>query len=221
MSFLDVRFPETYAYGALASDDWMLEIIETLNRREYRNAPLAHPRRLWDLSTTGKTMEQKDGIRDFFMATMGGLHSFAFRDLSDYQLVQDQIHVGDGSDEIQLVKRYRIGNEEAGYLTYERPITLPIVSTVRIWLDDVEAESGWEVERETGLVTFAAAPGEGVVVSAACEFDVPVRFRESRLSWSAPNRNVSEGLIFWCDSLALIEVLTDVHAGGIGPPDPE
>lgn len=213
MSFIDVRFPEEYAYGALATDDWQLEIVETLNRHEHRNAPIAHPRRSWDLSTTGKTIAQKDGIRDFFMATMGGLHSFAFRDLADYQLTQGQIFVGDGStDQVQLVKPYTIGNETVGTLTYERPITLPVVDTVRVWVNDVET-SAWDVGRDDGILIFESAPAEGAIVTASCDFDVPVRFRESRLSWSARDRIGDDGLLFFCDALALIEVINDIDSG--------
>ena len=36
--------------------------------------------------------------------------------------------------------------------------------------------SGWTVDTTTGVVTFTIAPGNGVVVRAGFEFDVPVRF---------------------------------------------
>ena len=40
----------------------------------------------------------------------------------------------------------------------------------------VEQLSGWSVDTTTGVVTFSAAPGAGVAITAGFEFDVPVRF---------------------------------------------
>jgi uncharacterized protein (TIGR02217 family) len=51
-----------------------------------------------------------------------------------------------------------------------------VAGTVRIALDGVELASGWSVDATTGIVTFAAAPGAGVAITAGFEFDVPVRF---------------------------------------------
>jgi len=47
---------------------------------------------------------------------------------------------------------------------------------VRIALSGVEQLSGWSVDTATGVVTFSAAPGAGVAITAGFEFDVPVRF---------------------------------------------
>lgn len=203
MSFIDERFPDEYAYGAIATDDWMAEVVETANRREYRNLPVADVRRSWDLSTTGKTKTQRNGIHDYFLAMRGPVHTFPFRDLFDYQCDRSAIATGDGSDlTFQLVKPYTISSE-----TYERTITKPVASTVRVWVNDVEQMSGWSVSRTTGIVTFTVAPADEAVIEASFEFDVPVRFAESRLSWRADNRSVSQGLIFFCDALSLIEVI--------------
>lgn len=203
MSFIDERFPDSYAYGAIASDDWMAEVVETLNRHESRNLPVADVRRSWDLSTTGKTKAQRNGIHDYFLAMRGPVHSFPFRDLFDYECERSIIAIGDGSDTtIQLVKPYTVGSE-----TYSRTITKPITSTVRVWINDIEQVSGWSVSRTTGIITFSSAPASSAVVEASFEFDVPVRFVESKLSWRADNRNAAAGLIFFCDSLSLIEVI--------------
>jgi uncharacterized protein (TIGR02217 family) len=40
------------------------------------------------------------------------------------------------------------------------------------------------VDVATGLVTFVAAPGPGVIVTAGYEFDVPVRFDTDRIQTS-------------------------------------
>lgn len=201
MSFIDTRFPETYAYGAIASDDWQTEVVETLNRREKRNAPSANPRRSWDLSTTHRTQDERDGIHRYFLAMRGMLHAFPFRDLQDYEMVRQTIlTTGDSPDvTYQLSKTYTIGSE-----TYRRDITKPVTSTVRVWIGGVLQTTGYSVSRTTGIVTFNTPPAG--TVQAECQFDVPVRFAQAKLSWSAPNRHAGD-LLYVCDSLGLIEVI--------------
>lgn len=203
MSFIDQRFPEKYAYGAVASDDWMVEIVETLNRREQRNAPFADPRRSWDLSTTGRIQSERDGLHKWFLAMRGPFHAFAFRDFADYRLAREQVATGDGSTaEFQISKGYNVGSA-----TYRRQITKPVLDTVSVWVNGALQVSGYTVSRLTGAITFAAPPGEGASIEVACEFDVPVRFAQGRLSWAAVNRNDAEGLVYVCSELSLIEVL--------------
>jgi uncharacterized protein (TIGR02217 family) len=47
--------------------------------------------------------------------------------------------------------------------------------------DGVELTTGWSVDSATGVVTFAAPPAAGVVLTAGFAFDVPVRFDTDRL----------------------------------------
>jgi uncharacterized protein (TIGR02217 family) len=70
-----------------------------------------------------------------------------------------------------MVKRYASGSQ-----TWVRTITKPVAGTVRVALDGTEQPSGWSVDTTTGVVTFSAAPGSGVAITASFEFDVPVRF---------------------------------------------
>ena len=51
-----------------------------------------------------------------------------------------------------------------------------MAGSVRLALNGVEQMSGWSVDTTTGSVTFIAAPGAGVAITAGFEFDVPVRF---------------------------------------------
>ena len=203
MSFVDQRLPSKYALQAVASDDWMIEVVESLGRGEYRNSPGAHPRRAWDLSVNAKTSDERAALHAWFLAMRGPLHSFALRDPADYSSIRGNIGTGNGTAvAFQLIKNYTIGS-----MTYSRPITKPVVATVRIWVNNVEAVSGWSVSRTTGIVTFTAPPANGHAVEASCEFDVPVRFAESRLAWTRVDRNVSRGDLWMCDQLSLIEVL--------------
>ena len=68
--------------------------------------------------------------------------------------------------------------------SYPRPIRKPVEGSVRIALDGAETLDGWTVDTTTGAVTFDAAPGVAVSVTAGFAFDVPVRFDTDHLSVS-------------------------------------
>ncbi len=74
------------------------------------------------------------------------------------------------------MKHYASGGQ-----TWTRAISKPVAGTVRIALAGVEQPSGWSVDIMTGVVTFGAAPGAGVAITAGFEFDVPVRFDSDAL----------------------------------------
>jgi uncharacterized protein (TIGR02217 family) len=69
------------------------------------------------------------------------------------------------------VKHYASGSQSS-----TRAIAKPVTGTVRIAIGGVDEVSGWSVDTATGVVSFGAAPGSGVAITAGFEFDVPVRF---------------------------------------------
>ena len=82
------------------------------------------------------------------------------------------IGTGDGATTaFQLVKRYTSGAQ-----SWTRSIAKPVAGTVTIALNGTPQPSGWSVGATTGLVTFSAAPGAGIAITAGFVFDVPVRF---------------------------------------------
>ena len=164
MAFHEVRFPDNISRGARGGPERRTQIVELASGDEERNASWANSRRRYDVAY---------GIRR--------LHGFRFKDWGDHKsclpsgapLPTDQaIGTGDGTTTaFQLVKRYTSGAQ-----SWTRAIAKPMTGTVRIALGGVEQLSGWTVDTATGLVTFGAAPGAGVAITAGFEFDVPVRF---------------------------------------------
>lgn len=67
-----------------------------------------------------------------------------------------------------LVKRYQSGAQ-----SYDRPITRPVAGSLRAAVGGVEIGAYAFAD---GVVTFAAPPSLGAVVTAGYEFDTPVRF---------------------------------------------
>ncbi len=183
MSFHNIRFPEEISFGALVGSVRQVDIVQLANGREIRSSPWRQNRRQYQVGTGVKSHDDIYEIMSFFEARRGRLHGFRFKDWLDYKscapgrLVgkQDQtIAIADGlSTEFQLIKTFRSGNQEA-----QRKITKPIRDTVQISVDDLPYELGkqFEVDDQTGQVSFAAPPERGAPIYAGFEFDVAVRF---------------------------------------------
>jgi uncharacterized protein (TIGR02217 family) len=89
---------------------------------------------------------------------------------------------GDGERrDFPLLKAY-----VSGGVRYERPISKPVLDSVRAGIGGVElfAGEGYWVDHATGVVSFETAPAHGVAVTAGFEFDVPVRFDTDRIAVS-------------------------------------
>lgn len=181
MAFHEVRFPENISRGARGGPQRRTQIVELSSGEEERNASWADSRRRYDVSYGIRRADDLHAVVEFFEARNGRLYGFRFKDWGDYKsslpsrAVSDEdqrIGIGTGSQTtFHLRKRY--GSDEHHWW---RTIRKPVAGSVRIAVDAVELFSGWSVDTTTGVVTFAAAPAAGVVITAGFEFDVPVRF---------------------------------------------
>lgn len=186
MAFHEIRFPDDISRGARGGPERRTRIVELASGDEERNSPWADSRRRYDAAYGIRRADQLAAVIAFFEARHGPLHGFRWKDWADYKsclpsqtpAATDQI-IGEGDGEktqFELVKAYVSGAQ-----SYARRIRKPVAGTVRIAIDGVPQASGWSVDTTTGIITFAAAPGAGVIVTAGFEFDVPVRFDSDRL----------------------------------------
>lgn len=190
-SFHEVLFPLSIAFGADGGPERRTEVVALASGREERNTPWAHSRRRWDAGVGVKSHDDLHTLISFFEARRGRLYGFRWRDAIDWRScppsqtpssLDQPLGAGDGSQtDFQLIKRY-----ESGAQVYDRPVKKPVSGSVTVALDGVDASEGadFTVDETTGVVTFAAPPGESVVVTAGYAFDTPVRFDTDRLDIS-------------------------------------
>ena len=186
MAFHEVRFPDTISRGARGGPERRTQIVELASGDEERNASWADSRRRYDVSYGIRRADDLAAVVAFFEARNGRLYGFRFKDWADHRSglpshnpspMDQQIGAGDGvTTSFQLVKRYASGGQ-----SWIRAITKPVAGTVQIALNGVSQGSGWSVDVKTGLVSFDAAPTDGITISAGFEFDVPVRFDSDAL----------------------------------------
>ena len=186
MAFHEVRFPDDISRGARGGPERRTQVVELASGDEERNASWVDSRRRYDAAYGIRRADDLAAVVAFFEARNGRLHGFRWKDWGDYRSglplapitpIDQALGTGDGeAASFQLVKRY-----ESGAQAWVRRIVKPVVGTVRVARNGVEAASGWSVDATTGVVNFAAAPAAGVLVTAGFEFDVPVRFDTDRL----------------------------------------
>jgi uncharacterized protein (TIGR02217 family) len=202
MSFAEIRLDLGIDYGTRGGPRFSTSIIVDGSGAEQRNANWGQPLGRWQLGERSLTQLEIHYFLDFHTARKGATEGFRFKDWTDYQAKFQPIGTGDGNKtQFQLVKNYTI----AAYSAI-RPILKPVGGTVKIYLNGVKQASGWSIDITTGVVTFAAAPGAGVALTADFEFDVPVRFEQDKIEFRFDAYEVGTGLaIFHLDNLSLVE----------------
>ena len=196
MGFHEVRFPVAISLGSSGGPGFRSGMTELRSGVVEVQQHRARPIRVYDALANNRTAPRYAEIRDFYVARGGGAHGFRFKDWSDFTTsatkigapaaTDVQIGVGDGvTTGFRLATKYVHGG-----VTRLRPIAKPVAGTTVVALGGVAQASGWTVDTTTGVVTFSTAPADGTLVTAGCEFDVPVRFgpdtdRALRAQWQA------------------------------------
>jgi uncharacterized protein (TIGR02217 family) len=186
MAFFDLSFPRDVAAGVVGGPERRVNIAPLASGYEERNARWSASRRSYQAGLGIRTADDLAEVLALFEEMRGPLHSFRFRDWSDFKSCAPSatpgasnqlLGTGDGAATVfQLRKKY-------GTLSpYWRQITKPVAGTVLISLGGTATGSGWTVNNLTGAVTFTTPPGDGVAVRAGFEFDVPVRFNADSIA---------------------------------------
>lgn len=200
--FVDKRFPTAMSYGTSGGPQFQTSLFKTASGVEYAQADWDRIRARYSVEFSyvpGKDLEE---IENFFHMVRGRALGFRFKDWNDYQIVDQNVLVGDGtSHEFQLFKRYRSG---PGY--FDRMIKKPVRESIKeLYLDDQKLIAGREffVSSSTGIISFVTPPVAGAVGRIPyAEFDVPVRFETDQLTASADDHDQ-----YSLDSLDIIEIL--------------
>ena len=191
MNFHEVRFPASLSFGSIGGPERRTDVVTLANGFEERNTPWAHSRRRYDAGLGMRSLDDIETLIAFFEARRGQLYGFRWKDWSDFKSgratedvhFRDQVIAsGDGHRmDFPLIKTYRSGD-----FSYARPITKPVLGTVRVGIEQDELRDGvdYNVDSSTGVVTFANPPAETATVTAGFEFDVPVRFDADRIQTS-------------------------------------
>lgn len=186
-SFVEERLPEQVEKGATGGPSFNTTVFELSSGYEKRNENWSVSRGSWDIGYGIQTKEDFTEVLAFFYARHGRSIGFRYKDWTDYEIGDDandeDQSIGTGDNAKQQFQVIRTYPSTAG--NYDRIIKKLVNGTVRVFLDNVEQFSGFTIDNDTGIITFAIAPGVSVDVGVICEFDVPVRFDTDKINISA------------------------------------
>lgn len=182
MSFHEVRLPDDVERGAQGGPSFSTGIVTLSSGFEQRNGNWSRARLSWDVGYGIQNREGYMSVVEFFYARRGRLYGFRFKDWADFELSTEAIAAGDGSTtKFQVYKTY---SDLGG--SYQRPIQKIVSGTVLVYIDAVlqTENSDYTLDYDTGVITFASAPGDTLSIAITCEFDVPVRFGVDQIETS-------------------------------------
>lgn len=165
------RFPINISEGSSGGPGFKTLIFAGSQGHEQRTPVWSRAQAKYDVSYGIRDTEDMDIVRAFFYECRARAVGFRYKDWADYRMTDAVIGTGDAITTVfKLVKTYGSTN------AYTRRIFKPVSGTVVVYVDGVEQSSGVTIDYTIGKVTFDTPPGDGLDVTATCEFDVPVRF---------------------------------------------
>lgn len=178
VEFDEVRFPEDVSYGSSGGPVFKTQIFEAYRGGEKRNIDWASPLMEFDVAYGIRTDDQMARVIDFFNARQGKLRGFRYKNWANYQIVNDNIAVGNGvSNRLPIIRTYGFPATQ----TYKRlyKIVPGSVVGVRIASEILTEGEDYIIDYNSGEIVFSTdrIPGEGVPIKVTnLEFDEPVRF---------------------------------------------
>lgn len=178
----DVRFDPPIGFQTSGGAGWRTEIIPLANGREARNALWSGALRRWQVTGVPVTPDAANSLIRFFNARSGPAQGFRFSDPFGWRTAEtvtplDQaIGTGDGA-----ATAFQMVLDDGAAVP--KVITRPVLASVRVAIDGVET-GAFSADSTTGILTFDSAPGDGAVLTAGFEFDLPVRFESDQLDLS-------------------------------------
>jgi uncharacterized protein (TIGR02217 family) len=225
MAFFEVEFPRQISYRRVGGPGFSTTVNTSFSGNEQRNKNWSLARSKWTASIITPAADQRPSISQqgfidllnaFFLNVGGKGDAFRLFDHVDNQATGAILGTGDGTlATFQLVKTYAIGGRTYSRTIY-KPITpdvsnyqgVALTQTVKPYFNGTPVAGGaWTVDATTGIITFSPVPGAGVVVTADCQFDFPVRFDTDDLPIQIEESDVAGGNpIISVNSFQLMEV---------------
>lgn len=205
MAFYAIEIAPVPGFGFVGGPEFSTNVQALANGQESRNADWAICRHKYSAPYSNVTDAAYAAIKTVFLLTRGRCHTFLFKDHGDFQADDEPFGTGDGTTtSFQLKKTSTLAGTGA---TYERIITKPVAG-VQVFA--AGSLTGAAVDTTTGIVTFAAAPANGTVLTWSGEFRVHVRFDMDYLPFTINDKNRSTQ--FHGATLDLVEVLNEDEA---------
>lgn len=216
VEFDEVRFPEDVSFGSSGGPTFKTSVFEAYRGGEKRNVDWASPLMEFDVAYGIKTTAQMARVIEFFNARRGKLRGFRYKNWANYEVINDNIAIGDGVNQrLPIVRTY--GFTAARTFKRLHKIVRGSVRGVSVGGVDMVENEDFSIDYNGGEIIFrsGAIPAYGVpVIVERLEFDEPVRFDVDNLSITIEQFNNNS-----VGRLPLVGIRDTFTAGTVPAPD--
>jgi uncharacterized protein (TIGR02217 family) len=155
-------------------------IQRAVSGRELR--ALDYPYPLWQFTLVfaflrdnpGAGLDELRTLLGFYLTCQGAYGTFLFQDPSDYQVTGQYLGTGDSSTGVfQLQRTLGTALPGGGFV---EPIVAPDMVTAVYFDGLTQSLSGYSVDPDTGLLTFATPPSTGLMITVDFSYWFRCRF---------------------------------------------
>lgn len=198
MTFKNTLFPLDVSLGAMGGPQFSTDVVVLNSGDESRNQNWANARLLFDVTHAMSDATKRKHLISHFRIMKGRLHSFPYRDFTDWQVDTTEGHLTAiaAPFTFQLYKRYSTDDGS----TYDRLILLPFDVVIRQSGTPLTLGVDYSLDDTGGTITVMGSPLPAPD-SWSGSFNIPARFDSDSMKFSAETSNV-----FRTDSVTLIEV---------------
>lgn len=184
-----------FGWNLRYEEEWHTDVVPYDTGKEQRNQTWERPKRHWVLPYNAIITIYRNKLKELCSRSKGMYNIFLFEDPYDYECALTECSITAIAAQVafQLIKTYYYAETEKWDEKKTRiqpsSIFLPVIK-----VDGVTKTEGvdYDLDDDTGIITFGVAPGVGKVITANYQFYYPVRFdkdayEESTLSsgvWS-------------------------------------
>lgn len=180
VSFVEQQFPNCVSFGSTGGPGFKTSVFEFDSGYTADVIEWERMRAKYTVTFENATPADIEQVLEFFYGMRGQAVGFRYKDWSDYQIVNQNVLVGDGSTvRFEIFKRYTSGGNN-----FDRIIRKPVRNTPDLQLDGVPLIENLDyfINYTTGEIVFPTAPAAGSICTIIyMEFDVPVRFDTDQL----------------------------------------
>lgn len=179
MEVINTFIGKLFGYNLSYSEEWFTDLVDYDTGKTQRNQIWERPKRHWVLPYNVLLREYRNKLIGLCSRAKGSYNVFLFEDPYDYEcaLAECSITAIAAQVDFQLIKTYHVNESEKWNENKTRiqpgSIFQPIVK-----VDGVTKIEGtdYNLDDDTGIVTFGTAPGAEKVITANYQFYCPVRF---------------------------------------------
>lgn len=159
----------TPEFGLKEDVEFSTLIFQADSGREKRRSKWSKPIRTLDTWLENENEEAVNLIWEFFKARKGKFNTFWVKFPTSFKITDEAVGAGDGEQTVFNLDYFPVD-----------------AAAAKVYLNGILQVSGYTVSNdltnEIAKITFTAAPGAGVVITADYEYYIQVRFDDDKLS---------------------------------------